>query len=526
MSYNDFIANSNTAFAGGQHSLALDYANKAIKESPKEAIGYICAGKASMALSKLDNAVKNFEKAVEIEPKSGSTFFLLGYAQAMANKTAQALQSLTRAVENNCSDDIKAQIYKIMSLINTEKGDYENALVNLSQSEKFGGVDYELLQERAACYGRLNDYQQMLFTLNQMKLLQPVKYIAYSLAFNLFMKLGIYDEAEAELKRAEEFAKLDMTYYNDKLAFAANSYPDKKDAESVAKKLQAALAVINDSLQKGKPTAEDVFELYMRAAQIYVTVENPKFALSILDAAFDPVSAFNDGFSIYPQSDEKEANKIDIPQGLTPEEEEAIMQEKWDNGEFDDIRDKIDEALMEAEAMTDDPEELAEEIHKFLTPVDAIPAEKEEKEDTKYTLSEEFKMTEAQSDMRNTIYISAYEATKDYDSMLSKAQELQSSKSIANQYSGIYYELKAGKYTNKENWEKKYKERISFWTKRMIENPTDFVSASFRIRSYIDIGEYEKAEQLCECMPAEVKEPLMIEINKARSGGGENVDSH
>ena len=44
--------------------------------------------------------------------------------------------------------------------------------------------------------------------------------------------------------------------------------------------------------------------------------------------------------------------------------------------------------------------------------------------------------------------------------------------------------------------------------------------------AYIDIGEYEKAEQLCECMPAEVKEPLMIEINKARSGGGENVDSH
>ena len=129
-------------------------------------------------------------------------------------------------------------------------------------------------------------------------------------------------------------------------------------------------------------------------------------------------------------------------------------------------------------------------------------------------------MEQAQSEMRNTLYISAYEALGDYDSMLEKARELQSSPIIANQYNGIYFELKAGKYTNKENWEKKYRERISFWTKRMLEDPTDFISASYRIRSYIDIGDYDNAEQLCACLPTDVKGPLMEELGKAKKQGG------
>ena len=192
------------------------------------------------------------------------------------------------------------------------------------------------------------------------------------------------------------------------------------------------------------------------------------------------------------------------------------MQEKWENGEFDAIREEISNALLDSTSI--DPEELAEEVHQYLTPADAVPAE--EAADSKYTVGEGFRMEQAQSDMRNTLYISAYEALGDYDSMFEKARELQSSPIIANQYNGIYFELKAGKYTNKENWEKKYRERISFWTKRMLEDPTDFISASYRIRSYIDIGDYDNAEQLCACLPTDVKGPLMEELGKAKKQGG------
>ena len=54
----------------------------------------------------------------------------------------------------------------------------------------------------------------------------------------------------------------------------------------------------------------------------------------------------------------------------------------------------------------------------------------------------------------------------------------------------------------------------------MVEDPTDYVSASYRIRSLVDIGEFEDAEQLCSCLPVDIKEPLMEEIQKEKSEGG------
>ena len=54
------------------------------------------------------------------------------------------------------------------------------------------------------------------------------------------------------------------------------------------------------------------------------------------------------------------------------------MQEKWDNGEFEDISEKIQEVL--DEVGDDDPEEAAEAVQKYLTPLESVPASEEEKQ--------------------------------------------------------------------------------------------------------------------------------------------------
>ncbi len=522
-SYSDFTANSNLAFASGEFEVALNWAKRAIKEAPKEVDAYECAGKACISLDNTSEAVQYFTKAVEFADQKGNYYFLLGYAQILSGNTVEALKSLTRSLENNCEITLRGQIYKMISMINTDNGDFKDALLNIQQAEEFSGLDYELLQQKAACYASLKDYHQTVFVLNQMKLLQPKDYAAYSLAFNIFMELEIYDEAEAELERAEKFADLTMAYYNDRIAYTLLHDPENDTKDNIKQKWNETIKAVNNGLTKGKPTSEQVFELYLRAAQLYLSLENPEMAIKVLDAAVDPVSSYNNGFSILEKditADEPSDLNCDE---MTAEDEEEIMQEKWDNGEFDDIRENIEDALLDSD--TEDPEELSEEIHQYLTPTDVIPST--ETEETEYVLIDEFSMDQAQTDMRNSMYIAAYELLKDYDKMLQKAMELQASSIVINQYSGIYFELKVGKYTKKENWEKKYKERINFWTKRMLEDPTDFISASYRIRSYIDIGDYENAEQLCACLPTDVKVPLMEEINKAKAeGGGEDGSPH
>lgn len=523
MNYNDLIANSNTALCGGEFLTALEFAKKAIEENKKDVHGYFCAGKAAMSMDRLDEAINYFSKAVLIDKSNANALFFLGYAQAMNGKISDALGSLTRAVEMNCDDSLKGQIYKMMAVINQEQGDFENALLNLDQSAEYVDFDYELLQQKAACYAAMRDYKQTMFVLNQMKLLKPSDYATYSLAFNIFMEIEFYEEAKAELERAEKFADLTMAYYNDKIAYTMLHDPANDTKENIKSKWLATLKAVDDGLKKGKPSADQVFELYLRAVQLYLSLELPEMAVKILDVAIDPISSYNSGFSILSDSVTYDESSISDNTEISPEDEEILMQEKWDNGEFDDIRETISNVLYDS--ITEDSEELSEEIHQYLSPIDALPSSKSESET--YSLSGEFRMEQLQMDMRNSLYIAAYELLKDYDKMFKKARELQSSSIVANQYSGIYYELKVGKYTAKENWEKKYKERINFWTKRLLEDPTDFISAGYRIRSYIDIGDYENAEMLCACLPTDVKSPLMEEINKAKSqGGGEDVSPH
>ncbi|MGN0470854.1 MAG: tetratricopeptide repeat protein [Acutalibacteraceae bacterium] len=520
MSYKENIANANTALGSGEFEIALKYSEKAISENPKESEGYYSAGKACMSMDLLDKAIEYFKKAVEIENKNGNGYFLLGYAYAMAGKTVEALQSLTEALENDCGEILKGQIYKIMSMINTDKGDFKNALLNIKQAEQYIGLDYELLQQKAACYASLEDYRKTLFTLNQMKLLNPNNYTAYSLAFHIFMDLGIYDEAKAELDRAEKFAELNMDYYNDKVFYALMNNPDKDTDENITEKQLTTIKEIDTALKKGRPNCEQTFEMYLRAAQLYISLENTNKALDCLFAAEDPVTSFNTQFSVL--TDDNAEN--DVLSGfddaiLSPEEEEEILQEKWDNGEFEELDQKMEDAMYEIG--DGDPEEITDAMNKYLSPLDAVPEKELKSED--YKLSEDFSMNQTQKDMMNALYLSAYEMNKDYDNMLHKARELQASDNKGTQYSGIYYELKVGKYKNDENWQTKYRDRINFWTKKMFEDPTDYISVAYRIRSYIDLGDFENAEQLCNCMPADMKEPLMKEINKAKSeGGGDN----
>ncbi len=514
MNYSELIANSNMAFGGNQFDVALEYAKKAISIEPKQAEGYYCAGKACMSMDQPLEAVGYFKKATEIEKTNGNGYFLLGYAQIMSDDTVGAIKSLTRALETNCDAVLKGQIYKMMSMINTDQGDYENALLNIKQAEAQIGLDYELLQQKAGCYASLQDYHKTVFTLNQMKLIKPNDYMAYSLAFNVFMELNMYDEAKAELQRARDFATLNMSYYNDVISYTLLHDPDKDNAENIRAKWLKTIKAIDTALKKGHPNAEQVFELYLRTAQMYISLELPDYALACLDASMNPVVSFNNGFSVVLENDEKDAT--DIPTGLTPEEE-ILMEEKWESGQFDDIREGINEALMDT--YSDDSEEISNVVEQYLSPTNNIPISDSTDEEC-YTILGEFTADSVQMDIRNSLYIAIYELTCDYANMLQKARELQTSDNIANQYSGIYYELKFGKYTNAENWQRKYRDRINFWTKRMLEDPTDFVSASYRIRSYIDLEDFDNAEQLCSCLPTDVKEALMKEIQKAKAQGG------
>ena len=54
MDYTEYISNANISFAGVFFKVALDYAQKALRENPNGIEALICAGKACISLEPVD----------------------------------------------------------------------------------------------------------------------------------------------------------------------------------------------------------------------------------------------------------------------------------------------------------------------------------------------------------------------------------------------------------------------------------------------------------------------------------------
>ena len=119
--YENLVSNANLAFSNGEYQMAWDLADQAIRVNPKKVDGYLSAGKSAMSVDDTKSAIEYFKKAANLEDSSGNVYFLLGYAQAMSGGEASALRSLTRAIEKNCDEELKGQIYMIMAMINSDK---------------------------------------------------------------------------------------------------------------------------------------------------------------------------------------------------------------------------------------------------------------------------------------------------------------------------------------------------------------------------------------------------------------------
>lgn len=99
MSYNECIANANTAFGSGEFATSLKYAELAIKEEPKETDGYFCAGKACMSLDKPSEASEFLKKAIDIDKKTVTDIFFSVMLRLCIISTAKCRLSLNYQID-------------------------------------------------------------------------------------------------------------------------------------------------------------------------------------------------------------------------------------------------------------------------------------------------------------------------------------------------------------------------------------------------------------------------------------------
>lgn len=142
----ELISNSQVAFINGKMQEAFSLAKSAIKLDPKCADAYQCAANVCMSLSRYDDAIEYYQKAVNCEPDNGNRYFNLGYAQATVNKIADTMQNFAKADELGLNEDAAGQMYHILGIVNQEFGKLDDALINLKKSELIIPADIDILK--------------------------------------------------------------------------------------------------------------------------------------------------------------------------------------------------------------------------------------------------------------------------------------------------------------------------------------------------------------------------------------------
>lgn len=484
MEYKELISEAKSFFINGEYSNALEYSNKSITVNPKQEDGYLLAGQVALALNDANSAARYFSDLVKLKP-NGDYFYLLGQAQAMNDDGMNAIENFERALQRDCSSNNKGKIYKIMAMLNVEMGSYEDGLKNIDNASQFIGLDMELLKSRYLCYAGLEEYRKAIAACNQMKLISPSSYEAYSMSFEILMKLEMYDEAEKELKRAHRSIEpLPQLYFEDKVKYILGSKA-KNDInnlnDDLLNEILGVYAAALDNVYKNKADYEEAFSLILRGAQVYLQLKDGKNALRLANHLWNIPSAYK-----------KQESILETKLKTEEELDEAYYYE------FFDTLDSLD---------FDEKNEEFQKVQARLTQLNNIPDRPtvKRKVDDDYA---DYHLDDNQKEIILGIELSAFEILKEYDQQLLRAESLKKSKNINSHYLGVYSALRCNKLLNSNNWKQNYEEAISYWRNQRLINPDDILALPYEIRCLIDLGRFDEAESKIAKLPAKNRDLL------------------
>lgn len=496
------VADSQLAFLNAQYNASLILAKQALEIAPYNSDAHQCAGNAYMSKADYESAIEHYKKALENDADNGDRYFNLGYAYASDNQPVKALEMFAKADEVGCSPNVVGQLYKIMAMLCFDMHRFNDAILNFIKSEKIIGIDMEVLQRKALSYSMSGDTIAGIEVANQMKLLAPTDYLGYRIAFNILLQEERLEEAEKELDRAERFAKPSKDLFMDWIAYETARYQLDHDTAH----LTTAIDKIYDGLCVLEPSVDTVIDGYVTAADLYVQLEDADMALKCLNAAENPIYAFNSGFSV------KIVPELEIKGEGRPSERQIDHAIQAVRRKYGDRRLEVMGRELTAKARKSSPD-----ADKYMTPVAEQVSEEASIPKLDSSIHAEYSIE--MLDRIYRLYVAAYTIKNDTTNIKAYASKLANSSDPHSKYIGKYSLIKALRDERYEKAEEEYREFLKFLRNEMIKDPSDMMALSFRVQCHVDLGEFDEAEKLCKLLSDDLAQPLREQINEAKSGG-------
>ncbi len=173
--------------------IAAGYAQGPEEELLKKGVGFAEKGK-------YVDAIKEFDKAIEINPNNANAFFIRGFTYFHKGDSNKALIDFNKAIE--LKPDY-ADAYNGRGVVYANKGMLERAIADFNKALEINPNNASILANRGLLYNAKGNFEMAISDYNKAIGIAPDYAIAYgNRAVTYFMKKD-YDKSWADVRKAE-----------------------------------------------------------------------------------------------------------------------------------------------------------------------------------------------------------------------------------------------------------------------------------------------------------------------------------
>lgn len=209
----EYLQQANVLMAEEKYDDAVVYLNKAEKIDKGNIDVHIRKGVAYANTEKYEEAKKEFEKVIEIDNKSGLSYFHLGNIEIMLGNRGRGIELYNNALANGFTD---AQVYYSLGLMYEEDADDELAFRNYSKAIMQDPNRADIRVRKIRLLIKNNMLEEALTTIDELRLSNPDVFEGYHLKFLVLVSLERLDEAEEIVDEAMKLFPKDSSFALDK----------------------------------------------------------------------------------------------------------------------------------------------------------------------------------------------------------------------------------------------------------------------------------------------------------------------
>ncbi len=172
-----YVSRGNDYVKKGRYDEAISDYTKALEINPRDASAYVGRGVAYFDKGQYDDAISDFTKALEINPKFAEAYHRRGIAYGKKGQYDGAISDFTKALEINPRD---ALAYYNRGIAYDDKGQYEEAISDYTKALEIDPKDAWTYYNRGIIYWKKGQYDQAISDYNKALEINPKCVEAYN----------------------------------------------------------------------------------------------------------------------------------------------------------------------------------------------------------------------------------------------------------------------------------------------------------------------------------------------------------